>query len=93
MVRLEGTYVRDRLEGRGKVEYANGDTLHAWFSAGTLHGFGKMCDKGGELKHLGWYSNGVLAGTVWQFLDGGGCLVGEVSRSVRQVEIVLLTQR
>ncbi len=52
--------------------------LYAWFSAGTLHGFGKLYSAEKRLKHLGWYSNGMLSGTVWQFMEGGGCLVGEV---------------
>ncbi len=45
MVSLEGPYVKDRLEGKGRVEYRNGDVLHAWFSAGTLHGFSKLVMK------------------------------------------------
>ncbi len=45
MVSLEGPYVKDRLEGKGRVEYRNGDVLHAWFSAGTLHGFSKLVKK------------------------------------------------
>jgi hypothetical protein len=27
---IDGVYTNDRLEGRGKIEYRNGDILYAW---------------------------------------------------------------
>ncbi len=76
---LDTMYIRDRLEGKGKVEYRNGDVLHSWFSSGTVHGLGKLFNKNHRLKHVGWYSNGKLSGVVWNFCEGGGCLLGKVN--------------
>ena len=78
MVFLEGTYVNDKLDGNGKIEYKSGDILYASFNNGTLHGLGKLFDKDRNIQHIGWYSNGKLSGTVWKFLVGGGCIVGDV---------------
>ena len=75
---LDGTYVNDKMEGKGKIEYRDGNILYAWFCSGTIHGLGKLYDKEKNIKHIGWYSNGKLVGTVWQFLKGGGCIIGEV---------------
>lgn len=38
---IDGLYVRDQMDGKGKIEYKNGDVLYAWFAKGTLHGLGK----------------------------------------------------
>jgi hypothetical protein len=58
---LDGRYVHDKLEGKARVEYRNGDVLHAWFAKGTLHGFGKLFDKDRHLKQVGWYSDGKVS--------------------------------
>ncbi len=80
MLYLDGNYADDRLEGRGKIEYRDGSVLYAWFEAGTLHGFGKLYDKGRRLLSAGWYEKGRLTGFHWLFLEGGGCLVGEADK-------------
>ena len=76
---LEGNYSNDLLRGKVKVDYKNGDSLYAWFESGTLHGYGKLYDKDRNLKRVGWCANGRPTGLTWEFLEGGGHLVGDLN--------------
>jgi len=74
---LEGDYDNDHLFGKGKVEYRNGQVLHCFFEGSYLHGYSKLMTPSGKLLRVAKYVRGVLSGFQWNFLEGGGFLVGQ----------------
>lgn len=77
---VEGDYRGDRLEGRAKVAFTDGEKLDGFFKEGVLHGFARFFDRKGRLRLLGHHRNGVMVGTCWKINRGGGCLVGRVDK-------------
>ena len=92
VVKLEGSWTEDLLEGPGRLQLESGAVLHCVFRHGILHGFTRLLDREGKLLRLVtiivhtaveislqvWYRDGRPAGLCWQFLQGGGFLVGEL---------------
>ena len=74
---VEGTYLDNILCGQGKVTHLNGDVLHCMFRSGYVTGPTKLYDKKCVLKQVCWFHRNVAYGTVWNFLKGGGFLVGQ----------------
>ena len=75
---IYGEYVDDELSGKVKIIYENGDWMEGYFKEGILHGFGRYFDKQGRLRVIANHKNGVMWGTCWKIIRGGGCLVGRV---------------
>jgi len=78
---IEGQYKNDRLEGRARLVYKDGDTLDGFFKDGVTHGFARYFDRKGRLRLLGQHRNGIMVGTCWKVIRGGGCVVGRVDKT------------
>ena len=78
---VEGVYENDILHGRGIVTYRNGEKLHCSFEDNFIQGYSVLCDASGEVKQVGKYSKGMMSGLQWNYLEGGGYLVGKVKMS------------
>lgn len=77
---LVGNYRNNKLTGRGKMVKENGATVEGFFRDGCLHGLAREIDEGRNLVWIGRYKNGRKDGICWNFLKGGGFLVGPVDR-------------
>lgn len=73
---VEGTYVDNILCGQGKTGYVNGDVMHCIFGDGYINGPTKLYDKNWVLKRVCWFYRNTPTGIIWNFLTGGGFLVG-----------------
>lgn len=77
---IEGIYDSDHLVGKGKVVYTNGQVLFCFFEGSYLQGYSKLFSSAGKLQRIAKYVRGVLSGFQWNFLEGGGFLVGQVKK-------------
>ena len=81
MATVEGVFNNDVLEGDGGiVTYRNGDQLRCSFEDSHIHGFGVLFAGNGDVRQIGKFFRGVSCGLQWNFLEGGGFVVGKVSQ-------------
>ena len=52
VVKLEGSWTEDLLEGPGRLQLESGAVLHCVFRRGVLHGFTRLLDREGKLLRL-----------------------------------------
>lgn len=84
MVRIVGTYVQNRLQGRGRLVTQDKQTSDCFFRHGSLHGplrrfkLKKFREFRQQLDFVGTYRGGKPSGVCWQYREGGGWLVGAV---------------
>ena len=78
---VEGTFNNDVLEGGGGVvTFRNGDQLRCSFEDSCIHGFAVLYAGNGDVKQIGKYFRGVPCGLQWNFMEGGGFVVGKVRK-------------
>ena len=75
---VEGEYNNDVLEGRGVVYFRNGERMNCSFEDNSIHGHAVLFAGNGSVKQVGKVWSGVQTGLQWNFLEGGGFVVGKV---------------
>lgn len=75
---VEGVYNNDVLEGSGVVVYRNGEKLRCAFEENCVHGHSVLFAGNGSVKKVGKFWRGVPIGLEWNYLEGGGFVVGKV---------------
>ena len=84
MDRIIGTYVQNRLEGKGKLVTQDHQISDCFFRHSSLHGplrrfkLKKFREFRQQLDFVGTYRSGKPSGVCWQYREGGGWLVGTV---------------
>ena len=84
MVRIVGTYVQNRLQGKGRLVTQDKQISDCFFRHGSLHGplrrfkLKKFREFRQQLDFVGTYRGGKPSGVCWQYREGGGWLVGAV---------------
>ena len=84
MDRIVGTYVQNRLEGKGKLVTQDHQISDCFFRHGSLHGplrrfkLKKFREFRQQLDFVGTYRGGKPSGVCWQYREGGGWIVGTV---------------
>lgn len=82
--RVIGTYVQDKLQGKGKVVTNDTQVTDCFFQNGAIHGpmrrfaMKKFREFRQQLVFAGTYKHGRPSGMCWKYCEGGGFLVGTV---------------
>ena len=77
---IEGEYMDDKLEGKGRVKFKDNACIEGYFKEAILHGFCRCFSAKNRLTSIGIYANGKPIGTYWKIIEGGGCIVGRVDK-------------
>ena len=73
-----GEFEEGKLSGRAKIKFKDRRFFIGYFKHGVLHGFARYFDKKGRLTLAGHCRDGIMVGTGWRIIRGGGCVVGKV---------------
>ena len=78
---LSGEYKAGKLLGVGTVVFDNGESVEGHFRDGCLHGLARKLGVKKDLIWVGRYLHGVPDGSCWEFLPGGGCIMGQTDKN------------